>query len=132
MMCSSLSLLAAFCLVSLSLPVADAETQLRSSENLVSKCYNFPSNNFDTSNNVKASYGKSPHLVLETGDAATDFTLHDLDGEAWNLADTLLKGGGKPVVLIWGMSTCPAYQGLDSQGSDYRWTYWDENNLVKK
>lgn len=130
-MLSLLSLLAALCLPGLAPRVARAQTELRPSDHLVSKCYNFPTDNFDSSNNVKLFYGKSPHLVLDTGDAAIDFTLHDLNGDPWNLADALANGDGKPVVLIWGMATCPAYQGLDSQGSDYRWTYWDEISLVK-
>lgn len=95
---------------------------------LVTNCFDFPQDNFDTSNSVKSVYGSSPHLVRDTGDSAVDFTLHDINGKAWSLADSL--NGGKPVALIWGMSTCPAYQGLDSEGSSYRWTYWDEYALV--
>lgn len=68
---------------------------------------------------------------MDTGDTAIDFTLHDLAGTAWNLKHALEKGNGKPVILIMGMATCPAYQGLDSADSDYRWTYWDEQNLVR-
>lgn len=98
---------------------------------LVSNCYNFPKDNFDFSNCVKCTYGSSPHLMLDTGASAIDFTLHDIEGQPWNLQEALEEGDGKPVALIWGMSTCPAYQGLDSQGSSYRWTYWDEYNLVR-
>lgn len=97
---------------------------------LVSNCYNFPQDNFDFSNCVKCTYGSSPHLMLDTGASAVDFTLHDIEGQSWNLQEALERSDGKPVALIWGMSTCPAYQGLDSQGSSYRWTYWDEYNLV--
>lgn len=96
---------------------------------LVTNCFNFPEDNFDVFNSVKATYGSSPHLVRDTGDPAVDFTLHDIGGTAWNLGNALKAG--KPVALIWGMSTCPAYQGLDSQGSSYRWTYWDEYALVR-
>ncbi|CAN0438116.1 unnamed protein product, partial [Ectocarpus sp. 12 AP-2014] len=45
------------------------------------------------------------------GSPAVDFTLHDLDGNRWNLGEVLAAGAGKPVVLIFGMWTCPAFQG---------------------
>lgn len=111
--------------------LALANADLLPQTELITDCYNFPQESFDTRNNVKNSYGSSPHLMLETGDSAIDFTLHDTDGEPWNLREALEAGNGKPVVLIWGMSTCPAYQGLDSEGSSYRWTYWDEYSLVR-
>ncbi|CAN0057024.1 unnamed protein product [Ascophyllum nodosum] len=69
--------------------------------------------------------------MRDTGASAIDFTLHDVEGQAWNLHEVLEGSDGKPVALIWGMSTCPAYQGLDSQGSSYRWAYWDEYDLVE-
>lgn len=110
--------------------IAVARATLRPSSELVSNCFNFPQDNFDKINSVKGTYGSSPHLVLDTGASAVDFTLHDIDGNPWNLGDALREGEGKPVALIWGMSTCPAYQGLDSTTSSSRWAYWHEQKLV--
>lgn len=104
---------------------------LRPESELSTNCFNFPADNFDKINSVKGTYGSSPHLVLDTGAQAIDFTLHDIDGNPWNLADTLRNGQGKPIALIWGMSTCPAYQGLGSEGSSSRWSYWNEIDLVR-
>lgn len=98
---------------------------------LSTNCYNFPEDDFHRDNSVKHVYSKSPHLVLELGAPAVDFTLHDLDGIRWNLGEVLEAGKGKPVVLILGMLTCPAYQGLDSgEDSPNKWTYWHERQLV--
>lgn len=109
-----------------------ARAELRPQSDLTSDCYNFPKNNFDAYNSIKGVYGTSPHMPLETGADAIDFTLHDLQGNSWNLGEQLKAGEGKPVVLIWGMSTCPAYQGYNSAGSSYRWTYWHEHALVRQ
>lgn len=119
---------AALCgIVSLSLALAELAPQTE----LVTDCYNFPQESFSYENSVKATYGSSPHLMRDTGDSAIDFTLHDLDGNPWNLAEALTSGDGKPVALIWGMATCPAYQGLGSEDGGYRWSYWDEYALVR-
>lgn len=118
-------------LVALTRAESELASDLRPASELVSNCYNFPVANFDTFNSVKGVYGSSPHLVIETGSTAVDFTLHDTDGNPWNLGDALRNGQGKPVVLMWGMSTCPAYQGLDSEGSSNRWTYWHQAELVR-
>ncbi|CAM9629894.1 unnamed protein product [Pylaiella littoralis] len=106
-------------------------TNLLSQTELSTNCYNFPEESFGSSNSVRNSFGSSPHLMLELGTPAVDFTLHDTDGARWNLGEVLETGGGKPVVLIFGMSSCPAYQGLDSDGSTDRWAYWDEHALVE-
>lgn len=98
---------------------------------LSTNCYNFPEDDFHKDNSVKNTYSKSPHLMLELGAPAVDFTLHDIDGNRWNLGEALKAGQGKPVVLIFGMLTCPAYQGLDSgEESPNKWTYWHERGLV--
>lgn len=46
-------------------------------------------------------------MVLSAGDQAVDFTLWDLDGREWTLSSLL---AARPVVLLWGMYTCPAFQ----------------------
>lgn len=75
-------------------------------------------------------------MLLETGDPAIDFTLHDYpDGNAWNLRRELEgEGAGKPVVLIWGMYTCPAFQGMGDDPPIEPWDmcgYRDEYDLVR-
>lgn len=109
-----------------------AAAELLPETELITNCFNFPQDNFDRGNSVKNTYGSSPHLVLETGSPAVNFTLHDTDGLPWNLGGALEAGDGKPVVLIWGMSSCPAYQGLGyGEGTTYRWSYWNEHALVR-
>lgn len=99
---------------------------------LVTNCFNFPEDEFGYGNSVKNTYGSSPHLMRDVGASAVDFTLHDTDGTPWNLGDSLEAGEGKPVVLVFGMSTCPAYQGLDyGEDSASSWAYWDEFKLVR-
>ncbi|CAM9513374.1 unnamed protein product [Pylaiella littoralis] len=109
---------------------------LRAESELSSSCLGFPSGNFDLSRSIKGLYGSSPHLLLETGDPAIDFTLHDYpDGNAWNLRRELEgEGAGKPVVLIWGMYTCPAFQGMGDDPPIEPWDmcgYRDEYDLVE-
>ncbi|MBK9629322.1 MAG: hypothetical protein IPO56_16955 [Flavobacteriales bacterium] len=43
------------------------------------------------------------------GEQAADFTLFDLDGNAFNLEDALLAG--KPVLMISSSYTCPLFRG---------------------
>lgn len=84
---------------------------------------------------VKGVYGQSPNLLLETGQPAIDFTLYDYpDGNAWNLREEL-EAGGKPVVLIWGMFTCPAFQGMGDKPPIPPWDkcgYRDEYDMVRR
>lgn len=108
-----------------------ASADLLPEAELITNCYNFPAETFSYTNNVKNSYGSSPHLPLDLGSSAVNFTLHNTAGLPWNLDDALKAGKGKPVALIWGMSSCPAYQGLDSQTSSNTWAYWDEFSLVR-
>ena len=71
--------------------VSGAETGLRSESELTHNCFNFPSDNFNRNNAVKAMYGSSPHTAggLEVGDKAFDFTLSDLDGTTHTLGQDL-------------------------------------------
>lgn len=75
-------------------------------------------------------HGETPHILLQPGDDAIDFTLHDLEGGAWKLSAALEKG--LPVVLIWGMITCPAYQGMGTTPPWDKCGYWHEYELVSK
>lgn len=84
---------------------------LRNESELTTHCYNFPAKDFGKVNNVKTVHGSSPALILKVGDLAIDFTVPTSAGELINLATLLSE---KPVVLIWGHYTCPAWQGLNS------------------
>ena len=86
-------------------------TALRSESALVQSCYNFPAEDFGKANNVRSTYGSSPKVVVNVGDEAIDFELPDIHGQLIRLSNLLLK---KPVVLLWGHYTCPAFQGLNS------------------
>jgi len=102
---------------------------LRPSSELSSNCFNFPSLNFDRTNCVKCTYGKSPHFFLEPGDSAIDFTLHDLEGNPHTLSDYLKQ---KPVVILFGMATCPAYQGLGTTYPFDQCSYEYEYDITEK
>ena len=110
--------------------VSGAETGLRSESELTHNCFNFPSDNFSRNNAVKAMYGSSPHTAggLEVGDKAFDFTLSDLDGTTHTLSDKISE---KPVLLLWGMWTCPAYQGLGTEKPFDQCSYKDEWDLTE-
>eukprot|EP00904_Undaria_pinnatifida_P010542 jgi/Undpi1/6618/HiC_scaffold_20.g09097.m1 len=128
----SLRLLFAAALLAILGSVRGEAENLRPEADLTSNCFGFPARNFVKNvNSVSALHGQSPFLLREPGEAAIDFTLHDTRGQAWNLREHLEGEGGKPVVLIWGMYTCPAYQGM---GTDAPWDkcgYRDEFDLVE-
>eukprot|EP00903_Cladosiphon_okamuranus_P005692 g5654.t1 len=109
--------------------------RLRPETDLTSGCFDFPANNFDRTKSIKGVYGQSPNLLLESGQPAIDFTLYDYPGgNAWNLREHLETGGEKPVVLIWGMYTCPAFQGMGDSPPIPPWDscgYRDEYDLVE-
>ena len=111
---------------------AAASTGLRPQSDLTSGCFDFPARNFDPKNCVEAvNGGHTPYLPMEAGDDAIDFTLHDLRGEAWSLAETLNRTDA-PVVMIWGMITCPGFQGY---GTEPPWdmdSYGEEYELVRR
>lgn len=46
-----------------------------STASLTTHCYHFPGKDFGKGNCVKDEYGSSPHLMLNAGDDAIDFTL---------------------------------------------------------
>ncbi len=81
--------------------------RLRPKSELSTDCFGFPQENFHRNNCIKCTHGTSPAIPVSVGDAAIDFTLHDLAGIPHTLSHMLQE---KPVVLIWGMYTCPAYQ----------------------
>ncbi|KAJ8609338.1 hypothetical protein CTAYLR_009284 [Chrysophaeum taylorii] len=92
-------------------------------QNLSTDCYGFPARSFSRSNCVKCRYGSSPHIPVEVGNRVPEFAL---DGTS--LASLL----DKPVVLIWGMWTCPAFQGLGGSPPFDQCSYMDEYGLVDK
>lgn len=110
------------------LVLKSSRAKLRPESELKSNCFDFPRQNFDRKNSIRGEYGISPHLMMQAGQDAIDFTLHDLDGNSWNLGDAL--GKGMPVVLIWGMFTCPAYQGMGTTAPWDKCGYWDQIDLV--
>lgn len=52
---------------------------LRDKSELTFHCYHFPGKDFGKQNNVKLTYGSSPHVLLDAGSQAIDFTLADLN-----------------------------------------------------
>jgi hypothetical protein len=52
---------------------------LRDKSELTSHCYHFPAKDFGKQNNVKLTYGSSPHVLLEAGSQAIDFVLPDIN-----------------------------------------------------
>lgn len=98
---------------------------------LASNCYDFPEQNFDLVSSIKAVHHHTPHMPMSIGDDAIDFELHDLDGDPWVLRRAL-EEEGLPVVMIWGMFTCPAFQGIGGDPPFDKSSYWDEYNLVRR
>ncbi|CAM9684421.1 unnamed protein product [Scytosiphon promiscuus] len=108
-----------------------ASAELRPESDLTSNCLNFPARNFDPASSVKAiNGGNSPYLPQSAGADAIDFTLHDLDGNRWNLGETLERTG-RPVVMVWGMYTCPAFQGYGDTSPWDECGYRSERDLVE-
>jgi len=103
--------------------------ELLPSFELASNCFDFPKETFNLSNCVKCNYGSSPIVVRKAGNAAVDFTLHTLEGKKFNLKAALKD---KPVVMIWGMYTCPIYEGLGTEYPFDQCSHWDEASLVSK
>lgn len=115
-------------LVTAILLLGKARGELRPESELTQECLTFPTNNFNRLYSIKGAYDESPHILLQPGDDAIDFTLHDLKGTAWRLSAALEKG--LPVVMIWGMFTCPVYQGTGILPPFDKGAYWDEFDLV--
>lgn len=108
-----------------------ANAELRPEPDLTSNCLNFPARSFDPESSVEAvNGGNSPYLPMSEGQDAIDFTLHDLDGDEWNLRETLERTG-LPVVMVWGMYTCPAFQGYGNGSPWDQCGYWNERDLVR-
>lgn len=85
------------------------ESGLRNTSELIGKCFDFPSSDFSEENCINSMYPNDPTPLLNRGDFAVDFVLPTLDDEVVRLRH-LLKT--KPVVLIYGTHTCPAFQGM--------------------
>jgi hypothetical protein len=102
-------------------------TALRSSDELITSCYEFPEKDFGKANNVRSTYGSSPKLMLDVGDVAVNFTLRSVYNEVVNLGSLLEK---RAVVLIWGHWTCPAFQGFHSDTTFMGASYDEENTMA--
>lgn len=103
---------------------------LRDSSELKHSCFDFPAKNFHRGNSVKDAYGSSPHAAggLEEGDEAFDFTLNDVEGNPVTLSTLVAE---KPVLILWGMWTCPAFQGLGIDAPFDECSYKHEWKLVE-
>ncbi|CAN0150810.1 unnamed protein product [Ectocarpus fasciculatus] len=111
--------------------IPGANAELRPESDLTSNCFDFPANNFDRENSIKAvNGGNTPYLPLTVGRDAVDFTLHGLDGQRWNLGETLERTD-LPVVMVWGMFTCPGFQGYGTSPPWDKCGYRDEYDLVE-
>eukprot|EP00903_Cladosiphon_okamuranus_P007159 g6951.t1 len=111
--------------------VVHVHAELRPETELTSNCFDFPENNFDRGSCIMAvNGGNTPYLPLETGGDAIDFTLHDLEGRPWNLGEAL-EQADQPVVMIFGMWTCPAFQGYGTTPPWDMSAYWNERELVE-
>lgn len=109
--------------------VNHVEGILRDSSELSSHCYHFPGKDYSKDNNVKSTYGASPHLMVEAGDLAIDFTLPSNTGDMITLSKLLED---KAVLLIWGHTTCPAFQGYKSDTMFIGSSYKEEKELLEE
>lgn len=107
-----------------------ASSHLRSMSELVGKCFDFPISNFNKKNNIVAKYPNDPTHFVDNSEDAIDFKLATLDGDKVALSDLLKE---KPVVLLYGMYTCPAFQGYySSKKTTSHMSKFDEYALVEK
>lgn len=93
---------------------------LRPRAELSTDCFSWPEQDFDCTGGhhncirqlpVLSGSGLEHYLPIQQGDAAIDFTLRALpDGGPATLRLSELLAT-RPVVLIWGMRTCPVYAG---------------------
>ena len=105
-------------------------SHLRSTADLTGKCFGFPTANFNHKNNVAAKYPNDPTHFVERTEDAIDFKLATLEGEKVTLSDLLKE---KPVLLLYGMYTCPAFQGYySSKKTTSHMSKFDEYALVEK
>ena len=114
-------------LVLVLLAAQSARGILRDSDELTKHCYHFPSKDYGKDNNVKDTYGSSPHVMLNVGDLAIEFTLPSNTGEMVTLSKLLED---KAVLLLWGHYTCPAFQGYKSDTTFTGSSYQDEKDLL--
>lgn len=96
-------------------PESEPGSRLRPSTELVSARYGWPQVDFSPQNSVIGEFGTEPYLSLRAGDSAVDFCLEDEHGQPCQLSELLQA---RPVVLTFGMVTCPAYQVSKASESD--------------
>lgn len=97
---------------------------------LIGKCFDFPIENFNHENNILAKYPNDPAHFVDESESAVDFKLATYDGDKVVLSDLLKE---KPVVLVYGMHTCPAFQGYYSEKNpSSHMSKYDEWALVEK
>jgi len=89
------------------LPEGPPCSRLRPETELQGRQFGWPEHDFALDNCVRAEFGVEPWIHLLAGDAAVDFTLEDIRGGTVRLGDLLRE---RPVVLTYGMYSCPAYQ----------------------
>ncbi len=111
----------------LELPEATPCARLRPADDLVPSRYGWPAQDFSEENSVKGEFGTEPWLSLRAGDSAVDFTLSDQHGHACHLGTLLAT---KPVVLTFGMYTCPAYQMSKQAECELASTYADQVHFL--
>jgi len=78
-------------------PPVVSTTTIEVDERLESNCYNWPEEEFSTTNN-----SGDVTVSLNEGDAAVDFTLKDTSGQSYTLSALLAT---KPVLMVFGAFT---------------------------
>ncbi len=96
---------------------------------LNSSCYSFPIADYGYFNNIKYQFGTSPFIHLTKGLTAIDFSLSDPHGKEYTLS-TLLHT--KPVLMVWGHYTCPAYHNYKADSFYSNCGYMYENDLADR
>ena len=91
----------------LAMPPGEPGTLLRPDSELVSDPFGWPEKAYSADNCVMQRYGTEPWIGLKAGDTAVDFSLCNETGKLCRLGDYL---NSAPVMLTFGMYSCPAYQ----------------------
>ena len=108
-------------------------TSLLGVDSLKGTCFGFPHKAFAEGNSITDLMPHDPTVWMSRGKPAIDFVLLTSQEPVKRIALSQLLTDGKPVVITYGMFTCPAFQGyyIDSAPKSH-FSKYDEWALVEQ
>merc|ERR1719198_232211 len=108
-------------------------TSLLGVDSLKGTCFGFPHKAFAEGNSITDLMPHDPTVWMKRGESAIDFVAMTSEEPASRIALSQLLTEGKPVVVTYGMFTCPAFQGyyIDSAPKSH-FSKYDEWALVEQ